>query len=244
MFLTKPSINSQFDLHNLFSDQVNKDNLQFKINSIHLPNPIYTLSPKYCLVAMEPLLSGKTPELFQSWINKSFKNFLYSHGDFILHYCAYTFLCHESFDYHITDISKGAMNTTLANKQRKDRYSNWLNILNYEFEFFGNPLLIGVGRTATEFLSKAGFQTEFSVMHYSQNNCARFNNYYQNHPKQYPTHNLHIKLKNFAMQLLEKADYKKEMRDFTLNKIFNKELSNWEKGMFLNYMDKFSSTAN
>ena len=45
-------------------------------------------------------------------------------------------------------------------------------------KFFNNPKLIGIGRTATEFLTKGNFKPITSVMHYSQNNCGRFRDYY------------------------------------------------------------------
>ena len=235
-------------LHNkfstLFKTQVESDNQQFGIHSIYLPNPLFTATPKYCLVAMEPSLGGMKPEVFQNWVNQGFMNFLLSEGDFILHYCTYTFLCNNSFSYQISDISKGAMNTDLANRQRKERYSNWLEILKEELELFDNPKLISVGSKAKEFLHKEGFQSQACVIHYSQNNCGRFGKYYEQHSQKFLTENIHIELKEFTEKILDAANYDDEMKNSILNKVFNKELSDWKKGMILHYIDKFSIENN
>jgi len=237
------SIQSLNDFHKLCEKQTLADNLQFGINSIYLPNPIFTPTPKYCLVAMEPSLGGMAVEIFQNLINQGFKNFLYSQGDFILHYCAYNFLCNGSFDYLISDLSKGAMKTNLANSERNTRYENWQNIFRQELGFFGNPYLISVGRTVENFLISKGFKVETYVMHYSGQNSIRFTSYYNQHSEKFLTDNLHIKLKEFAARTFQMLEYPPELQTQILGRLFNKELAPSRKGMFLYYMDKFSETA-
>src|SRR5712691_9950431 len=194
---------------------------------------------------MEPSLNRMTPETFQTLVNRGFHNFLYSEEDFILHYCLYHFLFHDSFDYHITDISKGAMNILMAHLQRNQRYANWLIILKKELEFFNNPPLIAIGCRSRDFLSKTGhFQLEFSVMHYSQNNSARFRDYYIQHSHKSLTGDLHIKLKAFAVRMLDDQNYNAQLKIEILLRLFNNELSIWKKGLFLKYMDEFSVTRN
>lgn len=228
-------------LDNLFRERVNEDNAQFNLDSIFIPNFVHTLKPKYCLVAMEPSLAGKTPEEFQGWINRGFHNFIYSEGDFILQYCAYKYLCNESFDYHITDISKGAMNTKIAGRQRNIRYSAWLKVFRHEIEFFGTPDLIGVGRAASEFLHKNELKTVLSVMHYSQNNCVRFRDYYLQHSMQRMPANIHLQIKDFAENLLNQIITDKKLKEFILSRIFRNEFSDWKKGLFLHYRNVFPS---
>lgn len=155
-------------LHKQFEEQVVSDNKKFQIQSIYLPNPTFTINPRTCLVAMEPSLGRMSSEEFQVWVNRGFKNFLLSEGDFILHYCAFHFLCNNSFDYQITDISKGAMTTKLANQQRKDRYSCWMDLLKLELEFLGKPKIIAVGSVTKNFLQDIGWQLQGSILHYSQ----------------------------------------------------------------------------
>jgi hypothetical protein len=243
MLSVQSSIQSLNDFHKLCEERTLADNSQFGINSIYLPNPIFTLKPKYCLVAMEPSLGGMSVEIFQSLINQGFKNFLYSAGDFILHYCAYNFLCNCSFDYQISDLSKGAMKTSIATSERNRRYENWLYILKQELEFFGNPYLIAVGRTVEDFLISRGFEVECYVMHYSGQNSVRFTDYYNQHSEKFLADNLHIKLKEFATKTFQMLDYPPKLQAQILGRLFNNELTSSRKGMYLYYMDKFSETA-
>src|SRR5947209_697167 len=119
MRVSKELIESIDDLNALFKAQVDRDNQQFGIESVYLPNPIFTKTPKYCLVAMEPSLGGMTVEAFRARVEQGFKNFLYYECDFILHYCAHNYLCRETYNYLITDISKGAMRVAVAGAQRR-----------------------------------------------------------------------------------------------------------------------------
>lgn len=116
--------NSFNDLADVFKAQVAHDNKTFGIESIYLPNPRLTPDdPNYCLVAMEPSLAGMTASAFRDWVNRGYLNFVYYETDLILHYCAYNYLCDKHFKYHVTDISKGAMNTRLAVQHRNRRYA-------------------------------------------------------------------------------------------------------------------------
>jgi hypothetical protein len=225
----------------LCEDRVNQDNSDFGINSFYLPNPIFTHAPEWCLVAMEPSLGGMSPEDFQNQVNRGFLNFLWSEGDFILHYCAFAFLCKEAFRYHITDISKGAMNTAVANSQRVERYDNWLVILQQELTLLDNPRLIAIGSRASDFLRKRNFPLSFSIMHYSQNNNARFRDYYRQHPNTSIANAIHVKLRDFAAGLLNTLNYDSGLEHSILSRLFNAELSEWKKGLFLSYMDSFSA---
>ncbi|MGH9941059.1 MAG: hypothetical protein ACRD9R_01725, partial [Pyrinomonadaceae bacterium] len=147
----QPPIQSFDELQKLFKARVELDNAQFGIKSLYLPNPIFTPTQKYCLIAMEPSWVD------QDRISRGFKNFVGGEGDSILQDCAYTFLCHDSFDYHITDISKGAVRTEEAKVKRNIRRANWLSLLKQELEFFGNPSVITIGRIDND-LKKAGIK--------------------------------------------------------------------------------------
>ncbi len=224
----------------LCEDRVGRDNIDFGITSFFLPNPFFTNTPTWCLVAMEPSLGGMSPETFQAQLDRGFLNFLWSEGDFILHYCAFTFLCRQAFDYHITDISKGAMNTAVANSQRAERYENWLVLLKHELKLLDNPTLVAIGSRANDFLRKKNFVVDRSVMHYSQNNSARFRDYYLNHPDNSVATTVHSTLKDFSAGLLDSLNYSSDLRDSILSRLFNAELSVWKKGLFLSYMDSFT----
>ena len=233
------SIQSLDDLHRLCENQVARDNIQFGLEpaSLYLPNPIFTLTPKYCLIAMEPSLVEK------ALVDQGYKNFVGCGGNGILQYCAYTFLCHESFDYQITDISKGTMKTDIADNWRNIRYTNWLSILKQELEFFGNPSLVAIGSKAKNFLTKKDFELCCSLMHYSQRNNKQFRDYYEQHTKKYLADGIHIRLKEFVTKMMEKLNYTSEMKAFVLTGQLNDELPIWKRGMFLYYMDEFSKIA-
>jgi hypothetical protein len=192
---------------------------------------------------MEPSWGRRTLEEFQALVNRGFKNFVGSDGDSILQYCAYTFLCHESFTYQITDISKGAMKTTVASVQRKIRYANWLSNLKRELEFFGNPQLIAIGSTANNFLNKTSLKVRLCLTHFSQQNSRIFRKYYEQHPNKFLADGIHIALKDFVARMMAELNYDPEMRTFILKGLFNNELSIWKRGMFLSYMDQFSAMA-
>jgi hypothetical protein len=228
-------------LHQLFQSQVERDNIQFDIQSVYIPNPIFTVTPKYCLIAMEPSMGRITPKEFQAQVNQGFKNFLYSEMDFILHYCAYTFLCDKSFAYQITDISKGAMKTKIASIQRKMRYANWLEILKQELEFFGNPRLATIGYSAKYFVGNKGLKEQFSLTHFSPQNSRIFRLYYERHSKKSLVDDIHVVLKEFATNILGAQNYGAELKTRILGRLFKNELSVWKRGLFLNYMDQFSS---
>lgn len=228
-------------IRKLCEDRVAQDNKDFCITSFYLPNPFFTVAPEWCLAAMEPSLGGMTPEVFQSQLNRGFLNFLWSEGDFILHYCAFTFLCREAFNYHITDISKGAMNTKVANSRRSERYGNWLTLLKHELRLLDNPRLIAIGSSAGDFLRRKNFAVDASIMHYSQNNSARFRDYYLQHPNKTVADKVHTKLRDFSVGLLDSLNYDSGLRASTLSKLFNSQLTVWKRGLFLSYMDAFSA---
>jgi hypothetical protein len=229
-------------IRKLCEDRVPQDNEDFGITSFYLPNPFFTDAPKWCLVAMEPSLGGMTPEEFQLQLDRGFLNFLWSEGDFILHYCAFTFLCGQSFDYHITDISKGAMKTAVANSRRSERYGNWLALLKNELRLLNNPRLIAIGSSAGDYLRRKNFVVDASIMHYSQQNSFRFRDYYLQHPNNFLADDVHTRLRKFSAGLLNTLNYHSSLRDFILSRLFNAELSVWKKGLFLSYMDAFSAT--
>ncbi|MGH9943207.1 MAG: hypothetical protein ACRD9R_12740, partial [Pyrinomonadaceae bacterium] len=75
-------------------------------------------------------------------------------------------------------------------------------------------------------------------------NSKLFRQYYEQHEKKFLTNHIHILLKDFVSRMMAKLNYDSEMRASILNKrIFNNELTEWMRGMFLNYMDEFSVMA-
>jgi hypothetical protein len=230
------------ELHRLFKQRVITDLAEFGNPSVYLPNPILTQNPLYALVAMEPSTSGKELQSVKQDVDAGFLNFLYSEEDFILHYSAYSFLCDGNFHYMITDISKGAMKTKYAGKDRDRRYLAWFNLLKKELDYFGNPLTISVGKKSFDQLSKKlNYPVGYYVWHYSRQNCVHFSNFA---PSDWQVDMVHEELRNFSSILLENAGYKPDMRSRILDRIFNKSLSKWKHGLLAYYRKEFISIKN
>jgi hypothetical protein len=181
-----------------------------------------------------------TFDVFRLRREQGFLNFLLSEEDFILNYCAYKYLCNDSFSYAITDISKGAMKTVLASKDRRARYKNWKPLLRQELVVLGEPKLISIGGAVKKFLDQENFQCEMNIRHFSLQNNHLFRKDYETSQDKHETEGIYLRLKEFARELLIKNNYTQNLSDWVLGKIFNKELSFWKKGLFINYKKAFS----
>lgn len=108
---------------------------------IYLPNFTPSGPVDAVLIGMEPSLGrwARTPENAAGMIVAGFRNFMWSPEDFILHYAARRFLCSAEQTYHITDVSKGAMNGDKANIDRRARYSRWAALLDEEVGLVAKP---------------------------------------------------------------------------------------------------------
>jgi|ERR1044072_835813 hypothetical protein len=232
---------SNFD--ELFLDQVRRDNAQFGIESVYLPNPVFTSAPDYCFIAMEPSLGRMSLDVFTERRKQGFLNFLLSEEDFILQYCAHKFLCNGAFRYAITDISKGAIKVSMATRDRRSRYENWKPLLRMEIEVLGHPKLIAIGGAAREFLKRESFGCEFEIRHFSLQNNSKFSKDYEDSLEKIEAENIEVKLREFANILLEANGYGKDLKNWVLGKVFTKKLSTWKKGLFLNYKKSFSEFA-
>jgi hypothetical protein len=111
----------------------------------------------YILVALEPIIATRNKkndkEKFRRFVELckgGFKNFIWSPNDAVLHFCAYKYLCNESMDYYITDISKGAMTSDDARKEKTQRYKRWRSLLQYEIELVSKnqqTRIVAIGRS-------------------------------------------------------------------------------------------------
>jgi len=234
------------DFHKSCKVRVAQDNKEFGINSIYLPNPIFTEKPRYCLIAMEPTIRRYRTEEFQKSVDDGFKNFLDAEADFIFHYCAYHFLCGGSYDYYITDLTKGAMSIVDANINSEDRYKKWRGILKEELKFFCAPPVpvIAIGKNVDRFLIMNSIHVDCKIMHFSPCNNGRLYNYFDKHEKKSITTDLNIKLKNFSGNILEKMKYSDKLTKDIMNRIFINELNQSNKGRFLYYKDRFECLIN
>src|SRR4030095_1160489 len=78
---------------------------------VFLPNPEPMGPVEYLFVCLEPSLGrgARASDEARSKVEAGFRNFLSSIEDFILHFCIRQYLCEPTQEYHMTDLSKGAM---------------------------------------------------------------------------------------------------------------------------------------
>lgn len=138
---------------------------------VYLPNLMPDSPVDYVLIGAEPSGTWGSKEATES-IENGFKNFHGSWGDFILHYSIREFLLESGQTYHLTDLSKGAMPTTLAKIGGPDRYDRWFPLLKKELEIVAKPdaRVIAIGKSTRDFLSKKGLNgfSGDTIVHYSQ----------------------------------------------------------------------------
>ncbi|MDA3779183.1 MAG: hypothetical protein PF487_02955, partial [Bacteroidales bacterium] len=203
--------------------------------------PKFCMNPKYLLVSMEP---SKKPE---EKLPKGILNFLNSIDDFILHYCAFYYLCGGNFDYNITDISKGAMPVEIARKL-PGRYEDWFNLLKDEIEIYNNPKIIAIGKSeAGMFLKNKDLVEDKNILYHFSNGGVRVHvqNYYNKNLKEkYPLDSAPTmkELSEFTKKILNYNDYFLN-EDKILNKM-SRELHDQEKMLFLYYKSKFLEIKN
>ena len=138
---------------------------------VYLPNRIPDDPVDYVLIGAEPSGTWDSQEAVAS-IERGFKNFHGSWGDFILHYSIREFLLEHGQTYYLTDLSKGAMPTILAEYGRSDRYARWFPLLKKELEMAAKPdaTVIAIGKSTAKFLNKRILNGHkgHSIVHYSQ----------------------------------------------------------------------------
>jgi len=236
------------DLENDFYKMVIGDSKIDQIQSFYMPNPPICTKPKFCLIGMEPSLKWmeieerqvENPSSFPEKLRFERMNFLFSEEDFILHYCACYFLCKGEYKYYVTDISKGAMLTKNAGKQRTERYQRWLPLLKEEMQILGNPIIISIGKAPAEFLQKNEVKTQDSIMHYSSQNSGRFKLDYTAFEDKESLQHIHHELRAFSIKLLEHLQFPSELLNKKVDRIFQDGLTDWKKGIYLHYKNKFT----
>lgn len=231
----------------LCKQRVSIDRDKFGVDSEFLPNPEICLRPSFCLIGMEPSVKKGGLEQTRLDIQQGYKNFLHSEEDFILHYCAYTFLCNGLYDYNITDLAKGAMPTEYAKRTARARYPEWLPLLRSELKLLGNPKTIAIGNGLADQLEFLGFKTDYRILHYSWSNSKWIRNAYarinSHSPACYFT-GIETTLKAFSEELMKRVGYSEQMREARLSKLFHRPLPLWKMALLALYKYEFQQIRN
>ncbi len=162
------------ELERCFEHRVELDRLRYP-NSVFLPNVPPNGPVDFVFIGMEPSYDKWAKDRLdaEQQIASGYRNFMYSLEDFILHYCIRRYLCNDGSTYYITDLSKGAMNTKIADTEREERYQNWYPLLQKELSLVAkyNTKLIAIGKSVEQFLSDNHHQpAPIYLHHYSNQN--------------------------------------------------------------------------
>ncbi|GEM_PF-3552059 len=224
--------------------RVKLDQTELGVDCEFLPNPKICSKPLFCLIGMEPSVKNGGLTKTREEIQQGYQNFLTSAEDFILHFCAYNFLCNQTFNYYITDLSKGAMTTDDARRTASQRYPNWLELLRDELRLLGNPITIVIGNSLNVKLEKLGYTADYHIPHYSWSGSRWIKKIYENlNPCPFWNKFDHIEseIHSFSDMLMKHAEYTEEMRINRLNGKFEHYdyLRPWRIRLFAVYKSMF-----
>lgn len=140
---------------------------------VFLPNPVPSGKVEYIFICMEPSLGrwARSRSEAEAKVESGFRNFVYSYEDFILHFAIRKYLCKPGQQYHLTDISKGAMLIKQAAAGRQERYDRWYQLLKMELNLVARPSarVFAVGNSVADFLNRRDFTRPFrKMLHYSR----------------------------------------------------------------------------
>ena len=160
------------ELEQDFRQRVLEDIRLFSGGMIFLPNVELEGPVDYVLVGMEPSLRGWAKDLTEARrkIDEGFRNFGSSPEDDLLHYCISEFLCERKSTYYLTDLAKGAMETTSPAAGNVEKYNLWYPLLEKELGLVAKPdaKVISIGDKVGTFLARKGLYGHAgSVPHYS-----------------------------------------------------------------------------
>lgn len=166
--------------------EVRMRNFANRNGEIYVPNIVPHGPVNYIFICMEPSLGewAKNRDDAESKLKAGFRNFLDGFNTMILHYAIRNYLCNNNQEYHITDLSKGAMLVKNADDNRVARYEKWYSLLIEEMDLVAsaNVRVFAVGIHVAKFLEKQNFPWKFTqLIHYSGIASKHWNRVVQEH---------------------------------------------------------------
>jgi len=147
------------------------------------PSVVTCKKPKFCLIAMEPSLQGEKSEQIEKDVRNGRRVF-FPHT---VAYCAWRYLCGKKYDFYITDLDKGVKSVKAASGTKKERWTNWLPLLEKEFDLLGNPpITISLGHGLYDFLCENGIKIGHKIQHYSEVNEKNLRRDYEQLKRDFP----------------------------------------------------------
>jgi hypothetical protein len=214
---------------------------------VFLPNPQPEATVQYVFICMEPSLGGRSPQKARARVKAGARNFLNSVEDFILHFCATRYLCDSEEQYHVTDISKGAMPVSHAEANRRERYDRWYSLLQEEIDLVAtsDAHCFAVGKSVDAFLTARNFQWPFTyLLHYSPQAARARNKGIEGHEEDFEAFRQTVSLEDVvgvAEQVLDASSVPPRFRDGALTRLEERGLSPSRKKLIFNYKLAFEA---
>jgi hypothetical protein len=208
---------------------------------VFVPSPEPEGSVQYVFICMEPSLGGRSAEELQARIEAGARNFLNSVEDFILHFCAHRYLCDSGERYHVTDVSKGAMQVSSAGANRRERYDRWYSLLREEIDLVGasDAHCFAVGKSVDEFLEERDFPWPFTyLLHYSPQAARARNKGIEGNEDRFEAFQETVSaddVLSVAEQTLEASSVPSRFQEEALSRLEERGLTSSQKKLIFNY---------
>jgi hypothetical protein len=216
---------------------------------VYLPNPEPLAPVQYVLICMEPSLAGwaKSEEEARSKVAAGFQNFLASTLEInILHFCARSYLCGPADRYYITDMSKGAMLGSEANRDRRARWDRWFPLLLDEIALCATPnaQFIAVGREVSNYLADNFAQPFTYAIHYSPEARGARKTFSSAHQAAFERFKDTVSIKDILAATEAtfcRANLRVDLREQWLKKLARRHLTDSHRQLIFHYKTKFES---
>ena len=218
---------------------------------VFLPNPEPPGPANYVFVCMEPSLGrwAQRPDQLRERVEAGSRNFVSSIEDFILHFSIRQYLCDPGQQYHITDLSKGAMLVKRAGIARTERYDRWYELLLEEIDLVAasEAGIFAVGNAVAQHLVRREFTRPLTrVIHYSGQAASARAVGIIGHEDDFERFESTVSLEDVlaAAEGVLNAAVPATFRDETLERLAGSQLSESRKQLIFNYKLAFEAQLN
>jgi hypothetical protein len=217
---------------------------------VFLPNPEPPGPVDHVFVCMEPSLGrwARSAEEARTRIDAGFRNFLCSIEDFVFHFCVREYLRGPGQEYHLTDLSKGAMLVERAGVARTERYDRWYGLLEEELALVARPgaTVFAVGRIVAENLEQRSFPRPVTtLLHYSGQAGRARNAGIAGYEREFEAFGRRVELERVletAGTVMKEAGMPEALRAETLARLKGGELTESRKKLMFSYKRAFGAT--
>jgi hypothetical protein len=216
--------------------------------SVYLPTIRPAGPVDYVFIGMEPSLGhwARMPQEAEKKVRQGFTNFAFSIGDFVLHYCIRRYLCcSPGSTYYITDLSKGAMLTNEAKRDREPRYKQWFEVLGDELALVEKETTktVAIGKAVKHFLEANGLSDIHVILHYSSQAAKYRKKWVQSDEEGFQEFKRHVSNKDIiatAKIVTQQAKMDWILTSASLRKLESRDLTDSQKTLMFGYKCYFT----